>query len=116
MSNDKQPTNKIEAKKTNKINKGKYDKSDLEFMSSVSEAILAKTPSSSRIILYLVFLSLIWLIVWASIAEIDEITRGEGKIIPSGQNQVVQNLEGGIVSGNCERGRFCCQRSSFIEN
>lgn len=98
MSNDKQPTNKIEAKKTNKINKGKYDKSDLEFMSSVSEAILAKTPSSSRIILYLVFLSMIWLIVWASIAEIDEITRGEGKIIPSGQNQVVQNLEGGIVS------------------
>lgn len=37
-------------------------------------------------------------LIWASLAEIDEVTRGEGKIIPSSQVQIVQNLEGGIVS------------------
>lgn len=35
---------------------------------------------------------------WASWATLDEVTRGEGRVIPSGRVQVVQNLEGGIVS------------------
>lgn len=35
---------------------------------------------------------------WASHAILDEVTRGEGRVIPSRQIQVVQNLEGGIVS------------------
>lgn len=36
-------------------------------------------------------------IVWANFASLDEITRGDGKIIPSSQVQVIQNLEGGII-------------------
>jgi adhesin transport system membrane fusion protein len=35
---------------------------------------------------------------WASWATLDEVTRGEGRVIPSTQVQVVQNQEGGIVS------------------
>lgn len=35
--------------------------------------------------------------VWAKYTVIDEVTRGEGKVIPSSKVQVVQNLEGGIV-------------------
>ena len=37
-------------------------------------------------------------LLWASLAEIDEVTRGEGKIITSSQTQYVQNLEGGIIA------------------
>jgi len=37
-------------------------------------------------------------IIWACFSPIDEITRAEGKIIPSSNVQVIQNLEGGIVS------------------
>lgn len=36
-------------------------------------------------------------ILWASIAELDEVTRATGRIVPSKQIQVIQNLEGGIV-------------------
>ena len=36
-------------------------------------------------------------IVWAKYAELEEVTRGEGRIIPSGKIQIVQSLEGGIV-------------------
>lgn len=36
--------------------------------------------------------------VWASIATLDEVTRGDGKVVTSSQIQVVQNMEGGIVS------------------
>jgi adhesin transport system membrane fusion protein len=35
---------------------------------------------------------------WASWATLDEVTRGDGRVIPSSRVQVVQNLEGGIVS------------------
>ena len=70
---------------------------DLEYMSSLSSASLQKTPSSSRIIMWLVTIAVFWFILWTSFAYIDEITRGEGKVIPSGQIQVIQNLEGGII-------------------
>ncbi|WP_060826282.1 HlyD family type I secretion periplasmic adaptor subunit [Sulfurospirillum cavolei] len=78
--------------------KQKYDERDLAFMSSLSEAVLQKVPNSSRKMLWVIAIALFWLIVWASIAEVDELTRGEGKVIPSQQLQVIQNLEGGIVS------------------
>ena len=37
-------------------------------------------------------------IAWASMATLDEVTRGEGRVIPSSKIQVIQNLEGGIVA------------------
>lgn len=36
-------------------------------------------------------------LAWAALAEVEEMTRGEGKVIPASRVQVVQNLEGGIV-------------------
>jgi adhesin transport system membrane fusion protein len=38
------------------------------------------------------------LIVWAGFAHVDEVTRGEGKVIPSKQLQVLQALDGGVVA------------------
>jgi membrane fusion protein, adhesin transport system len=38
------------------------------------------------------------LIVWASFAHVEEVTRGDGKVIPSKQLQVVQSLDGGVVT------------------
>ena len=37
-------------------------------------------------------------LIWAAFSEIDEVVRGEGKVIPSGQTKVLQHLEGGIIS------------------
>ena len=36
-------------------------------------------------------------LAWAWLAQIDEIARGEGKVITASQTQYVQNLEGGII-------------------
>jgi adhesin transport system membrane fusion protein len=36
-------------------------------------------------------------LLWAALAHIDEITRGEGRVITASQTQLVQNLEGGII-------------------
>lgn len=40
----------------------------------------------------------LFMIIWASVAPIDEVTRGEGKAILSSKVQKIQNLEGGIVA------------------
>jgi len=70
---------------------------DYEFMHSLSAAVLQKSPSKLRVVLYFWVLAIVVFIVWAKFAMIDEIARGDGEIIPSGQNQIIQNLEGGIV-------------------
>lgn len=66
-------------------------------MQSLSSAILEKTPSRISKVLKIWVITVILALVWASFAEIDEITRGDGKVVPFGQNQIIQNLEGGIV-------------------
>lgn len=38
------------------------------------------------------------LLVWAALAEVDEVTRGEARVIPSRQLQVLQALDGGVVA------------------
>lgn len=38
------------------------------------------------------------LLLWAGLAPVDEVTRGEGRVIPSRQLQVLQSLDGGVVS------------------
>ena len=40
---------------------------------------------------------LLLLLVWAGVADIDEVTHAEGQVIPSQRTQVIQNLEGGIL-------------------
>jgi HlyD family secretion protein/adhesin transport system membrane fusion protein len=37
-------------------------------------------------------------VIWASFSELDEVVRGEGKVVPSGQTKIIQHLEGGIIS------------------
>lgn len=76
----------------------KHDNALLEFMSSISAATLQKTSPSLKWVLWAVAAFVAWFLIWSNITELDEVTRGSGKIIPSSQIQVVQNLEGGIVS------------------
>lgn len=59
-------------------------------------AELEKLPRA-RLLLYGVILTFIALIAWAAVAEIDQVSRGEGKVIPSKKLQVVQSMDGGVV-------------------
>jgi len=63
------------------------------------EAVRYLSPRGGRWILWSIVLFILCFLAWTSIAEIDEVTRGEGKVIPSQQVQVLQSLEGGIVTG-----------------
>ena len=75
-----------------------FTKKDYEFMNSLSSAILEQTPTKTSRVLKIWIITIALFILWASLAEIDEITRGDGDVIPYGQNKIIQNLEGGIIS------------------
>lgn len=69
-------------------------------MSWYAEVDWAKTheqPLRARYLLYGTLFTIVALIVWAYFAEIDELARGEGKVVPSSQLQVIQSLDGGVV-------------------
>ena len=97
MSFDKDSVRKISPRKWPVRSRNKYSQTDIEFMNSLSAAVLSDSPSKTNIMLYAVSLVIISLIVWANFAELDERTQGSGRLIPSQQIQVVQNLEGGII-------------------
>lgn len=67
-------------------------------LSEVKEAILNRSPRGGRLIIWSILFFIVCIFIWMSLAQIDEVTRGSGKVIPSRQVQVLQNLEGGIVS------------------
>ena len=71
---------------------------DLKYMSYSSEAMLKQSPIVAQLLLWLIAAFIVTMLVWASFAKVDEFTRGEGKIVPSSDLQVVQNLEGGILA------------------
>lgn len=64
----------------------------------VNKALIDDSPRVVRITLWAILGFFIIMIAWASLADIDEVTRGDGKAIPSSRLQKIQNLEGGIVA------------------
>nr|WP_231828387.1 HlyD family type I secretion periplasmic adaptor subunit [Pseudocitrobacter corydidari] len=64
----------------------------------VNKALLDDSPRVVRITLWAILAFFVVMLTWAALADIDEVTRGDGRAIPSSRLQKVQNLEGGIVS------------------
>jgi adhesin transport system membrane fusion protein len=52
----------------------------------------------SHLLLVLIAVLVVVFVVWANYAVLDQVTRGDGRVIPASHTQVIQNLEGGIVS------------------
>jgi len=71
--------------------------SSFEYMDEINTALSMDTAKGARILLWVVFISIVSVISWMSWAEVDQITRGSGKVVPSSKVQVIQNLEGGII-------------------
>ena len=73
------------------------ERQDLDFARD-SEAALVDAPSKGKgTFLYACLAFFATFLLWATFAELDEVTRGDGRVIPSSKRQVIQNLEGGIV-------------------
>jgi len=51
-----------------------------------------------RLVIYPMMAFVVIFFVWAAFAEIDEVVKGEGRVIPSGQTKILQHFEGGIIT------------------
>jgi adhesin transport system membrane fusion protein len=76
----------------------KYSDNDLAYMRSLSSAVVQRSPKHLMIIVFIMFAAFLTAIFWMNWAEVDVVVRGSGKVIPSQQVQIVQSLEGGVVS------------------
>lgn len=70
---------------------------DRDWASDADWARLDQEPLRARALLRGVLLTVAVLIGWAASAEVDEVTKGEARVIPSSQLQVVQAVDGGVV-------------------
>ena len=71
--------------------------SDFAYANDIRSAVELRTPRTSRLVLLCTLALLVVGIVWAHFAVLDEVKRGNGKVISSRQTQVLQSLEGGLV-------------------
>jgi len=65
---------------------------DFAFANDVRAAVDLRMPRTSRMLLASSLALLVSALVWAHFAVLDEVKRGNGKVVPSRQIQVVQSL------------------------
>ena len=71
---------------------------DLEYMSEVDAALHRKGHPLAYIVSIATFAFFFIFIIWAAFADLDEVTRGNGQVIPSQRIQEISNLEGGLLA------------------
>ena len=64
-----------------------------------AEVVMSRARTQrAQLIVRAALVVVLLLVLWACIAQVEEVTRGDGKVIPSRQLQIVQSLDGGVVS------------------
>ena len=69
-----------------------------DWVTDAEWARINQQPLRARRLLYAIVISFFLLLIWAALAPLDEIARGDGKVIPSQKLQTLQSLDGGLVS------------------
>ena len=73
-------------------------KEELAWTEEAELAMEEQSPLRAKSLLYGMIVILIVIVVWAAFSKVDEVVRGEGRVTPSRQVQVIQSLDGGIVT------------------
>jgi adhesin transport system membrane fusion protein len=74
------------------------DRELAEWVAGAAAAQHLRPKGLGHALLFVILAFFTLFLVWANWATLDEVTRAEGKVIPSRQIQVIQNLEGGILA------------------
>ena len=73
-------------------------KIDSDFLPDYEYALRARTARFAHILTLGVCAFCLIFLTWAHFAKLEEVTRGDARVVPSSKIQVVQNLEGGILA------------------
>jgi adhesin transport system membrane fusion protein len=69
----------------------------LDWAGDADWARLQQEPLRAKRLLRIAAGALAVMVVWAAFAQIDEVTRGEARVVPTSQVQVIQSVDGGVV-------------------
>lgn len=72
--------------------------SDVNFVHSLYAQANSQVNKKVNHLFIFIVVFVSFVLIWASISEIDELARGEGKVIPSEKIQTLQSLDGGVIS------------------
>lgn len=72
---------------------------DISYANEVDAALARRPRFGVRALSVTVAVMFVCLIIWAAIADVDEVTHSEGQVVGSQRTQTIQNLEGGILRG-----------------
>lgn len=70
---------------------------ETDYMDALEAAVQRKASKPVILTLLAIIALILSFIIWAAVTEVEELTRGQGQVVPSQEIQVVQSLEGGIV-------------------
>ncbi|MEW7860355.1 MULTISPECIES: HlyD family type I secretion periplasmic adaptor subunit [Pseudomonas] len=70
---------------------------DVSFMRDLQGALIEQKTPASVLVLWLMTASVMVGLLWAHFARVEEVTQGEGRVIPASREQIIQSLEGGIM-------------------
>ena len=87
---------------------------DLHYANEVDAALARRPRFGVRLLSLTVALLFVCLIVWAAIANVDEVTHSDGQVIGSQRTQTIQNLEGGILRGIMVREGQIVEKGSVL--
>lgn len=73
------------------------DADDIQFMEELEAAVRLKPSATSNMMLGSVTALVVIMLGWMAFSQIDEMTHGEGQVVPSSEIQVIQSLEGGVL-------------------
>ncbi|WP_374659965.1 HlyD family type I secretion periplasmic adaptor subunit [Inhella sp.] len=68
-----------------------------KFLSAIAAAQVDEKLPKATWALYLMLAFVVCFVAWAAWADVDEITRAEGRIVPDGRDQVIASLEPGLL-------------------
>jgi adhesin transport system membrane fusion protein len=71
---------------------------DIAFMPDVEAAIRNSGARMAYLLSIVTAISIFLFIFWAAVAVLDEVTKGDAQVIPSTRIQLIQSLDGGVVS------------------
>lgn len=79
-------------------NKKSISAGDAAFMNDIQASMLSQKTPGSHLVLIILAAIIVVFFTWAHFARVEEITKGEAKIVSRSHEQVIQSLEGGILS------------------
>lgn len=70
---------------------------ELKLLRLLGDSQLVRESPIAWLILWINVVSIVAFFIWAGWAELDEVTRGEGRVVPHSRIQTIQSLEGGLL-------------------